>query len=71
MDYSILIYAPKKLQLERPVEQRNLTKAYALKILAAQMPIDKKKHSVDYVVDNTGTIPDLHRCLREVLKRLL
>jgi len=52
---TVLVYATAETQLRRLVEQRGLTSDRALKMLAAQMPIQEKRSLADIVIDNNGT----------------
>ncbi len=54
---TVLVYATAETQLRRLVEQRGLTSDRALKMLAAQMPIQEKRSLADFIIDNNGT-PD-------------
>ncbi len=68
-EYTILIYAPYDVQLDRLVTKRKLTKEYAQKILQSQMPIENKKQYVDCVVDNTESIETLCKRLKQILQQ--
>ncbi len=70
MNCSLLIYAPQDIQLQRLITHRKLPREYAEKILAAQIPIKNKQQRVDYVVDNSGTLEELHNNLEKALKKL-
>ena len=52
---TVLVYTTPETQLRRLVEERGLTSDRALKMLAAQMPIDEKRSLADFVIDNGGT----------------
>ncbi|AJC87064.1 dephospho-CoA kinase [Campylobacter insulaenigrae] len=49
---SILIYAPKKLLLQRLMKREHIDKEEALKRINCQLDIEKKKQIADYVIEN-------------------
>jgi dephospho-CoA kinase len=65
-DAIILVDAPRPLRLERLVRDRGLHEAEAMDMIAAQMPAELKRARSDYVIDNTGSLGDLARCVDEV-----
>jgi dephospho-CoA kinase len=50
----LLAYVPEKVQLERLVKGRGLSKERARAMVAAQMPIEEKRALANYVIDNSG-----------------
>ena len=67
---TVLVYARPQTQLQRLVEQRGLTPDRALKMLAAQMPIEEKRSLADFVIDNDGTRNETRRQVDEVWTRV-
>jgi dephospho-CoA kinase len=67
---TVLVYARRQTQLQRLVEQRGLTPDRALKMLAAQMPIEEKRLLADFVIDNDGTRDETRRQVDEVWTRV-
>ena len=63
-DLVVLVHAPADLRLERIVRDRGLEPAQAERIIAAQMPSERKRPLADIVIDNTGTIEDLRTAAR-------
>jgi len=51
----VVVYADKKQQLERIQKRDKLSEELALKRIASQMDIEKKRSLADYVIDNSGT----------------
>ncbi len=66
----LLVYIPRELQVERLVKRDRISRARAAEILAAQWPIDQKKELADYIVDNSGSLEDTERQVKEIWKRL-
>jgi dephospho-CoA kinase len=50
----MLVYAPADLQVRRLHERNGLDEASALRRLAAQLPIDEKRHRATWIIDNGG-----------------
>ena len=69
-DAIILVDAPRPLRLERLVRDRGLHEAEAMDMIAAQMPAELKRARSDYVIDNTGSLADLARCVDEVWRAI-
>jgi len=60
-DAIVLVYAPEELQVRRLVDLRGMSEEQAQARIAAQMPIEEKRRLATHVVDNTGSLDDLHR----------
>jgi len=67
---TVLVYATPETQLRRLVDQRGVTPDRALKMLAAQMPIDEKRALADFVIDNNGTRDETRDQVEEVWTRV-
>jgi dephospho-CoA kinase len=52
----VLVYVSEELQVERLVQGRGLTPERARAMIAAQLPIDKKRRQANHVIDNSGSI---------------
>lgn len=57
IDHSIVVYAPRAIQLERLMQRNGLNRREAAQRIDAQMDIEKKKKLATYLIDNQG---DLH-----------
>lgn len=62
---TVLVYAPRALQLRRLVG-RGVPRERAEGMLAAQMPIDEKRALADFVIDNSGSVEGTRREVEEV-----
>jgi dephospho-CoA kinase len=60
-DLVMLVDAPRPLRLERVVQERGLSMAEAMSMIAAQMPAELKRARADLVIQNAGTREDLAR----------
>ena len=66
----ILIYAPKKLSLQRLMRRDGLSKEEALRRIDSQMDIEKKIALADFVLENTGDFEAFRRNCLELIERL-
>lgn len=67
---TLLIYAPRELQLTRIQKRDNLSADEAKIRLANQMDIETKRHKADFVIENVGNIRDLQSKIEAFLKKL-
>ena len=63
----VVVSAPEDVQLARAVARDGATQEEALARIRAQMPLATKIAAADHVIENTGTLADLHRRTDEVL----
>ena len=68
-DKIIVVYAPEELQLKRLLE-KGMSKEEAIKRIKSQMPIEEKVKYADIVIENTSTLEDLRKKVKEVYKKL-
>lgn len=64
-----LVYADEHERIRRMQNNRGMTEADARARLAAQDPLERKIPLSDYVLENTGTLEDLHRMVDRGLRR--
>lgn len=70
---TLVVYVPRKVQIERLVIRDNITKEKAEKILEAQMPIDEKIGYADFVIYNDKSLDETRKQVKdlwEALKRI-
>lgn len=60
-DFTVLVYADHDTLVRRLVERDRITAEQACLRLNAQMNINQKKDLADLVIDNSGTLAELHR----------
>src|SRR6266852_8539537 len=69
-DAVVLIDAPVTLRRTRLRALRGLTNEDADRMIAAQMPAERKRPQSQYVIDNDGTISDLEKQAKRVFAEL-
>lgn len=70
-DATVLVYAPRELQIERTLARDDGTREDVERRLAAQLPIDEKRALADHVIDNAGTLDETERQVRALFERLV
>ncbi|MDQ7056597.1 MAG: dephospho-CoA kinase [Persephonella sp.] len=68
-DIIIVVYAPRNIQLKRLIE-KGLSREEAEKRIKAQMPVEEKIKYADIVIENTGSIEELEKEVREIYEIL-
>ena len=63
----VVVSAPEELQVERAIRRDGATREDALARVRAQLPLAAKVAAADHVIENTGSLDDLHRRTDEVL----
>lgn len=71
MDATVLVYATEEQQVERQVAREGYERDEALRRVRSQMPIDEKRALADFVIDNSGSLADTERQVRELFERLV
>ena len=69
-DATVLVYAPRAVQIERTVARDGCSVAQAESRIAAQMPFDEKRALAEHVIDNGGALADTERQVRALWERL-
>ncbi|PID47422.1 MAG: dephospho-CoA kinase [Proteobacteria bacterium] len=64
--HSILVYAPKNLQLLRLMKRSHLSKKEALARIEAQMNIEKKKKMANFIIDNSKDLKHLEKEIKRL-----
>ncbi|MBP1044551.1 dephospho-CoA kinase [Vagococcus sp. BWB3-3] len=68
VDQVMVVYLPEKLQLQRLIARDQLSEEEAKKRITSQMPIEEKRLLADIVIDNSGSVTETQKQLREWLK---
>lgn len=66
----IVVFAPESAQIERQIARDGVTREHALARVQAQLPIEQKRALADYVIDNSCTLADTERQVRELFTSL-
>ena len=69
-DAVIVVWAPAELQVERQLAREDYDRAEAERRVAAQIPIDDKRARADHVIDNSGSLAETERQVRELYAEL-
>ncbi len=59
MDFVVLIFLQKEIQLRRLIFRNNISEDSAMKIINAQMDVNEKKKFSDFIIDNSKSIEEL------------
>lgn len=70
-DYVAIVTVDKNTQIERLMQNRNLSKEEALRRINIQMPQEEKVQKSDFIIDNSGRIENTKSQVKELLDRLL
>jgi dephospho-CoA kinase len=68
-DATVLVYAPKQLQIERQMSRDGCEREAALQRICAQLPIESKKALADIVIDNSGSLEETRLQTRRLFER--
>jgi len=71
MDWVLLVYADREVQLDRLKRRDGLTRTEAERRISTQLPIDEKIPLVDEVLDNRELLPEIKKKVHEIYLRLL
>ena len=69
-DKLIVVHCRPEIQLARLMARNNLTREEAERRVAAQMPQEEKIHYADFLIDNSGDLPETRRQIEEVYSKL-
>ena len=68
VDVTVVVYANQQLQLERSVGCLGITKREALRRIKKQDPIKEKMKMADVVIDNSGSLKDTKKRVKETYR---
>lgn len=71
MDATVLVYARESQQIDRQVTRDDCDREEALRRVRSQMPIEEKRALADFVIDNSGSLSDTERQVRELYERMV
>jgi len=66
----IVVYARETQQIERQVARDGATPEHAAERVRSQLPIEEKRGLADHVIDNSGSLADTERQVRELYAKL-
>ncbi|HVP30764.1 MAG TPA: dephospho-CoA kinase [Myxococcota bacterium] len=70
-DAIVVVWVPEAVQIERTVARDRCSREEALRRIRAQMPLDEKRALADHVIDNSGSLADTERQVRELYAELV
>jgi dephospho-CoA kinase len=70
VDKLIVVTTSKKKQIQRIQEKSSLSKADILKRIKCQIPLRAKARLADFVIDNSGTLGNTRRQVKEIFKKI-
>jgi dephospho-CoA kinase len=71
VDLVVLVDAPPEVRLLRLIGDRGLSPDEAQRMVAAQMPAELKRSRADIVIENTGSLGELHQRATQVWEELV
>jgi dephospho-CoA kinase len=70
-DYTLVVDVPSELQLLRTMQRDNNDEAQVKRIMAAQLPREKRLERADIVIDNSRTLGELDTIIAELHAKFL
>jgi dephospho-CoA kinase len=70
LDVTIVVWVPREIQIERQLLREGYGREEAERRVDAQMPLDKKRALADFVIDNSGSLANTEKQVREIYARL-
>ncbi len=70
MDYTVLVFARQKDQVDRLILRDKITEDYAKKKIKSQFPMSKKRELSDYVIDNSKSVLETKKSFKRVIEKL-
>jgi dephospho-CoA kinase len=66
----IVVYCSEEQQVERLIQRNSLSEDDAKLRIAAQIPLREKVHRADYVIDNSQSLEETKKQVKQVIRRL-
>lgn len=70
VDKVILVYVDRNTQIKRLLERDKLSKTEAVRRIASQMPLSKKKEFADYIIDGRKPKEEIEEQVRKIYDEL-
>jgi dephospho-CoA kinase len=67
----VVVYAPRELQIARQLERNAYDQAEAERRIDSQISIEEKREMADHVIDNSGSLEETERQVRELYLALV
>ena len=69
-DATVVVYVPEEVQIERQLQREDYGREQALRRIRSQLPLEEKKGMADSVIDNSGSLEETERQVRELYATL-
>jgi dephospho-CoA kinase len=69
-DATIVVWVPRKIQIERQVEREGYGRDEAERRIRAQLPLDEKRRLADFTIDNSGSLEETEHQVHALYARL-
>ncbi len=69
-DSTVVVWVPEQVQVERQLQREDYDREEALRRIRSQLPLEEKKGMADFVIDNSGSLEETERQVRELYARL-
>jgi len=69
VDYTLVVWAPRKIQFSRLLARNSMGRKEALNRLASQWPLSKKRKLADFTLNNSGSRKGLKLRVKKLMKR--
>jgi dephospho-CoA kinase len=70
LDATVVVHVPEPLQIERQLARDDCSREDAVRRLRAQLPLDEKRRLADFAIDNSGTLEETERQVRDVFRAI-
>ncbi|WP_026884815.1 dephospho-CoA kinase [Clostridium akagii] len=70
MDFNILIWTSEEIQIKRVMDRDKFNIEQVMDRINSQMPLDKKKDYVDFIIDNSFQLENTEKQLENILELL-
>ena len=70
VETTVVVWVPEAVQIERQIARDRCTRADAEQRVRAQLPLARKRELADHEIDNSGSLADTERQVRNLYARL-
>ena len=69
-DATVVVYVPEEVQIERQLQREDYGREEALRRIRSQLSLEEKKGMADFAIDNSGSLEETDRQVRELYATL-
>lgn len=70
LDATVVVHVPEEAQIERQLARDDCSREEAVRRVRAQLPLDEKRRLADFAIDNSGTLEETERQVRDVFRAI-